>query len=340
MSTINPVVSLLVFFSLTILLYYVFRPTKGIYFLLKKNYKSKTKTIIEDILKLLYHNQVSNKNLTTNDLTDKLNYNNQLLIESISKMIENELIYMENDSFRLTELGNEYALQIVRAHRLWEKFLSEKTGFDKKEWHERAERKEHELSVDETNKLSELLGDPKYDPHGDPIPTKTGKVAPKKGVSLSELSVGAVGRIIHIEDEPEIIYKQILAEKIHLDSQIRVVENNRMRVVFHSEGEKFVLAPVVAGNITVLVLENQAVSEENIMRLSSLQENEVAKIIGLSKECRGENRRRLLDLGFVRGAIVEVDLRNPLKDPTAFLIKGTSIALRENQASKILIKKE
>ncbi|WP_428740917.1 iron dependent repressor, metal binding and dimerization domain protein [Tenacibaculum sp.] len=340
MSTVNPIVSLLVFFSLAILLYYIFRPTKGIYYLLKKNYKFKTKTIIEDILKLLYHNQVSNKKLTTNDLTDKLNYNNRLLIESISKMIESELIYMEDDSYRLTELGNEYALQIVRAHRLWEKFLSEKTGFDKKEWHQRAERKEHELSVDETNQLSELLGNPKYDPHGDPIPTKTGKIAPKKGVQLSELSVGEVGRIIHIEDEPEIIYKQILAEKIHLDSQIRVVENNRMRVVFHSEGEKFVLAPVVAGNITVLVFEDQSVSEENIMRLSSLQENEVAKIIGLSKECRGENRRRLLDLGFVRGAIVEVDLRNPLKDPTAFLIKGTSIALRENQASKILIKKE
>ena len=340
MSTASPIVSLIVFFGLAILLYYVFRPTKGIYYLLKKNYRSTTKMIIEDILKLLYHNQISNKKLTTNDLTDKLNYNNKLLIESISKMIENELIFMEGDSFRLTELGNEYALQIIRAHRLWEKFLSEKTGFDKKEWHERAEKKEHELSVDDTNRLSELLGNPKFDPHGDPIPTKTGKIAPKKGMSLSELSVGTVGKIVHIEDEPEIIYKQILAEKIHLDSQIRVVENNKMRVVFHSEGEKFVLAPVVAGNITVLVLEDQSVSEENIMRLSSLQENEVAKIIGLSKECRGENRRRLLDLGFVRGAKVEVDLRNPLKDPTAFLIKGTSIALRENQASKILIKKE
>lgn len=340
MNTVNPIVSLVVFFGILLLLYFLFRPTKGLYYLLKKTYKSDSKIIIEDILKSLYHNQISNKNLTISDLTNELNYTNHSVIESVSKMIKNELIFMEGDSFRLSELGNEYALQIVRAHRLWEKFLSEKTGFDKHEWHHRAERKEHDLSIEETNKLSELLGNPKFDPHGDPIPTKTGKIAFKKGVSLSELSVDTVGKIIHIEDEPDIIYKQILAEKIHLDSQIRVVENNTSRVVFHSEGEKFVLAPIVAGNITVLVLENNTISEENIMRLSSLKFGEKAKITGLSKECRGENRRRLLDLGFVRGAVVEIDLLNPLGDPKAFLIKGTAIALRENQSSKILIKKE
>jgi len=340
MTTFSPTTSLVVFFGIILLLYFLFRPTKGLYYLLKKTYKSDSKIIVEDILKSLYHNQISNKKLTISDLTNELNYNNHLLIEGISKMIENELIYMEGDSFRLSELGNEYALQIVRAHRLWEKFLSEKTGFDKHEWHHRAERKEHELSIEETNKLSELLGNPKFDPHGDPIPTKTGKIALKTGVSLSELSVDTIGKIIHIEDEPDIIYKQILAEKIHLDSQIREVENNTSRVVFHSEGEKFVLAPIVAGNITVLVLENNAISEQNIMRLSSLKVGEMAKIIGLSKECRGENRRRLLDLGFVKGAIIEIDLLNPLGDPKSFLIKGTAIALREDQSSKILIKKE
>jgi DtxR family Mn-dependent transcriptional regulator len=73
--------------------------------------------------------------------------------------------------------------------------------------------------------------------------------------------------------------------------------------------------------------------------LSSLKLNETALIVGLSKECRGENRRRLLDLGFVKGAKVSIDLLNPLGEPKAYLIKGTVIALRENQSSKILIKK-
>lgn len=340
MSTYSPIATLVIFLGIILLLYFTFRPTKGLYYLLKNTYRSNSKTAVEDILKLLYHNQTSNNYLTINDLTNNLNYSNQLLVESVSKMIENQLIYIEGDSFRLSELGSEYALRIVRAHRLWEKFLSEKTGFDKREWHERAEKKEHELSIDDTNKLSELLGNPKFDPHGDPIPTNTGKVAARKGVPLSKLAVNTNGRIIHIEDEPDIIYRQILAEKIHLGSQVRVIENNTTRVVFHSEGEKFVLAPIVAGNITILEMEDNTVSEENVMRLSSLRTTEEAKIIGLSKECRGESRRRLLDLGFVKGATVAIDLMNPLRDPKGFLIKGTVIALREDQASKILIKKE
>lgn len=335
----NPITALILFLGISLLLFFVFTPKNGIYFRLKKSYKQNDKTIIEDILKFLYHNQASNNSITTNDLTNALDFSNSLIIDSIKKMIERDLIYMERDAYKLTSKGNDYALQIIRAHRLWEKYLSEKTGFHKQEWHERAERKEHELNVSEINKLATLLGNPKFDPHGDPIPTNEGKIAKKTGVPLSSLKVNTIGKIIHIEDEPDIIYKQILAENIHIYSTIRVIESNNTRVVFHAEGEQFVLAPIVAGNITISVLENKSLNEENITRLPSLKINETAKIIGLSKECRGENRRRLLDLGFVKGAAVQIDLLNPLGDPKAYLIKGTAIALRKNQAAKILINK-
>lgn len=335
----TPITSLAIFFGISIALFFIFRPKKGIYFFLKSLYHQKDKTIIEDILKYLYHNQTSNNSITTIDLTNTLNFSNTLIIESLKKMMDNDLIILEKDSYKLTANGNEYALQIIRAHRLWEKYLSEKTGFHKEEWHERAEKKEHELSQSDINNLSTLLGNPKFDPHGDPIPTRKGKMVSKRGVILSSIPVNTVGKIIHIEDEPDIIYKQILAENIHLYSVIRVVENNNTRVVFHSEGEQFVLAPIVAGNITVSVLEKTEIEEDNIARLSSLKIDETAKIIGLSKESRGESRRRLLDLGFVKGATVGIDLLNPLGDPKAYLIKGTAIALRKDQAAKILINK-
>jgi len=173
-----------------------------------------------------------------------------------------------------------------------------------------------------------------------PIPTKTGKIAEVVGVALPLLPVGSMGRITHIEDEPDIIYKQILAENVHLGSFIRVVENNETRIVFHAEGEEVKLAPIVAANLTISLIENDIVLEEKIARLSSLKEYETAKIIGISKESRGESRRRLLDLGFVKGAKISIDLMNPLGEPNAYLIKGTAIALRTNQASKILIKKD
>lgn len=337
--TYNPLTALAIFFGISLLLFLVFRPKKGLYFNLKNTYRQKDKTIIEDILKFLYHNHISENTITTNDLTNALSFSNSLIIESLNKMIDNDLIFLEKDGYNLTTNGNEYALQIIRAHRLWEKYLSEKTGFHKKEWHERAEKKEHELSAAEINNLSSLLGNPKFDPHGDPIPTSKGKMMRKRGVQLSSLKVDTIGKIIHIEDEPDIIYKQILAENIHLYSTIRIIESNQTRVVFHSEGEQFVLAPIVAGNITVSVLEKTEIEEENIARLSSLQLDEKAVIVGLSKESRGESRRRLLDLGFVRGATVEIDLLNPLGDPKGYLIKGTTIALRKDQAAKILINK-
>ena len=339
MNTYNPLVALVIFFGLSLLAYLLLRPHKGWIWLIKKGSHSNDKIIVEDILKRLYHNENAGKHLNVNDIVRTMRQNDKMVIESIDVMVNQGLIRMEGDVVKLTKLGSEYALRIIRAHRLWERYLAEKTGFSKSEWHERAERKEHELSMDETNRLAYKLGNPQYDPHGDPIPTNTGKMAKLKGVPVSELQVNTIGRIINIKDKPDIIYKQILAENIHIGSIIRVVEKSATRIVFHSEGEAFKLAPILAGNITVSILEKDLSYEEDVSRLNILKKNETAKIIGISKEIRGESRRRLLDLGFVKGAEVSIDLLNPLGEPKAYLIKGTSIALRNNQASKILIKK-
>jgi DtxR family Mn-dependent transcriptional regulator len=339
MSTYNPLHALLIFIGLSILIYFLFRPAKGWFWIIKNHYKTNEKIVIEDILKLLFHSENDGKILNTNDLTRLLNFDNSLILSSIQKMTANSFILLEGEQLKLQPAGREYALRIIRMHRLWEKFLAEKTGYDKSEWHERAEQKEHELNTEETNILASKLGNPQFDPHGDPIPSNNGKMATVNGVPLSTLPINTVGKIIHIEDEPEIIYKQILAENIHIGSHIRVIENNATRVSFLSEGEEFKLAPIVAGNLTISILKKDRINEDNITRLSSLKENETATIIGISKESRGENRRRLLDLGFVKGATVNIDLLNPLGEPNAYLIKGTAIALRNNQASKILIKK-
>lgn len=335
MNTYNPKVALLVFFGVILVLFFIFNPKNGLFFKYLKARKESEKTAIEDVLKLLYHDS----NISKNTIFNELDFSHSLLLESIETMIETGLVKKEKELFSLTKDGYEYALRIIRAHRLWEKYLSEKTGFHKEEWHKRAELKEHELSSEQVENLSTLLGNPRYDPHGDPIPTKTGRIHEKKGILISDLPVFNFGKIIHIEDEPVTIYKQILAKNIHLDSQIYMKETSKNRLVFESEGEQFALTPNVAKNITVIPLDKEDVIEKDTMRLSNLENNQKAIIIGISKECRGENRRRLLDLGFVKGATVSIDLLNPLGDPKAFLIKGTAIALRNDQAVKILITK-
>ncbi len=340
MELYNPTYALFIFIAFSILIYLLFRPVKGWFWIIKNNLKTNEKTIIEDVLKQLYHNEDSGKEVNVNSLTGTLKFNNNLIVEVIGKMTNYDLVHFDGDVLKLTGSGRDYALRIVRVHRLWEKYLAEKTGFDKTDWHEMAELKEHELSHEETNLLATELGNPIYDPHGDPIPTNSGKMADVQGEFLSSLAVNSIGRIVHIEDEPDVIYKQILAENIHIGSQLRVVESNKKRVVFYAEGEEFKLAPIVAANITVAVLEKEEVIKEDIARLSSLKENEVAHILGISKESRGDRRRRLLDLGFVKGTEISIDLMSPMQDPTAYLVKGTSIALRKDQASRILIKKE
>ena len=339
MDTYNPIHALVLFFAMVGVLFVLFQPTKGWFWIIKNNFKSNEKVVIEDILKQLYHFENSGNKVDTKTLVQVLKFNNNQIIEVIKKMTVNDLIYSDSNVLKLTEAGRDYALRIVRIHRLWERYLADKTGFKKEEWHDRAEMMEHKLSHDETNTLASRLGNPKFDPHGDPIPTKTGKMAEVNGVELPLLPINSVGRITHIEDEPEIIYKQILAENIHIGSLIKVIENNPTRIVFLSEGEEFRLAPIVAANLTIALIEKEVVIEDDVARLSSLKADETAKIIGISRESRGESRRRLLDLGFVKGANIKIDLTNPLGEPNAYLIKGTSIALRKDQAAKILIKK-
>lgn len=339
MEHIHPLYALVTFTVIAAILFFVLRPEKGIYWLMRRNNISRKKIILEDILKFLYHSETTHNSINIKDLTRSLDFSDHQIIESTRQMTEHGLIRLEGDCIKLTREGNGYALQIVRAHRLWEHFLAEKTGFDKTQWHNKAELMEHELSREDTDKLAAALGHPMFDPHGDPIPTKSGKIASRKTIALSLLEPGSIGRIVHIEDEPEVIYRQILAENIHIGSQIKVIENTPSRLIFHAEGESFTLAPIVAANLSIAVLDKDEIPEDGLVRLSTLKPDERAEIAYISKEIRGERRRRLLDLGFVKGAKVEIDLPNPLGEPKAFRIKGTSIALRNNQSSKILIKK-
>lgn len=76
------------------------------------------------------------------------------------------------------------------------------------------------------------------------------------------------------------------------------------------------------------------------MRLSTLADRQQAKIVELSPNIRSEERRRLLDLGFIPGALIEVENRSPSGNPVAYRIKGAVIALRTQQTDQIYITTE
>ena len=84
-------------------------------------------------------------------------------------------------------------------------------------------------------------------------------------------------------------------------------------------------------------MANETLQTEN--RLSKLTYGEEAEILGIEDQCKGEVRRRLLDLGFVRGTRISVQNISPLSNPVAYNLRNTLIALRNEQAQCILIKK-
>ena len=246
------------------------------------------------------------------------------------------MLEISGNQFHLTDAGSKTATQIVRAHRLWERYLADATGYEEVDWHQQADRLEHKLTTADIDRLSARLGHPTHDPHGDPIPTPRGEFIPHGGIPLSDLKVQTSARIVHIEDEPDVIYAQILAEDLHPNMVVEIDEVSTNRIRFWTDDQEHVLAPIVAANISVIPLVD--ISEEKELTgvpLDTLQPGEKGKVTAISPLSRGMERRRLFDLGIIPGTEIRVEMDSPGGDPTAYRIRGSLIALRSAQAKLI-----
>lgn len=299
----------------------------------------KERILIEDALKHIHECEYRKQAPTAESLAGALSIGLEQAGELLARLESSELAGMEEGRYRLTAQGREYALHVIRAHRLYETYLARETGFSEKEWHHEAERKEHALSDAEMERMARRLGDPRFDPHGDPIPTPAGELPPLSGVSLLECPGGWEGRIAHIEDEPESVYAGIVGSGLAPGMRVRLAEIDGDVVRLNAEGRTIELSKPMAALITATELESGEQFDESISRLSNLNMGERASILGLSPACRGAERSRLLDLGVVPGTVVEMDMLSPSGNPAAYRIRGASIALRRNQAERILIKK-
>src|SRR5512137_1446501 len=92
--------------------------------------------------------------LTRRDLAAALRISNGKLGALLAEMKARELLVSESDPIVLTPQGDEHALHIIRAHRLWERYLAEETGYDASEWHQRAHDQEHQLSAADLDALA------------------------------------------------------------------------------------------------------------------------------------------------------------------------------------------
>ena len=247
--------------------------------------------------------------------------------------------FIEPENLVLTGDGREYALHILKAHRLYETYLARTSGHPESVWHQIADEREHDLTREDVKQLSEELGHPRFDPHGDPIPTSAGEMPEKCGKVLLEYSVGWVGLVVHIEDEPAELYSRISGAGITTDTVLRIDDKGTDTITLHLEGETFRFPNEVAAQITAVELKTGEKFDESIERLSRLELGEKAEVVGMSALVRGLERNRLLDLGVVPGTMTEAELRNPSGSPVGYRIRGACIALRKEQAERIRIRR-
>lgn len=126
----------------------------------------------------------------------------------------------------LTRRGRGEALRLVRRHRLIETFLLEHLGYTWQEVHEEADRLEHAVSDEFTERLADLLGHPGYDPHGDPIPTSEGVLEPDDSMPLAEAREGESVRISKVSDGSNRLL-DYLGERGLVPGRVLTVEEHR-----------------------------------------------------------------------------------------------------------------
>ncbi len=138
----------------------------------------------ENFLKYIYlYSNERASALTSGQLAEKLNVSSAAVTDMARKLGKKGLLdYKPYRSLVLSEKGRMLALKVVRKHRLWELFLHEVLGMDLLRVHEEAEKLEHNTSDFLIDEISRYLGEPDFDPHGDPIPGNKGSLPSEQDI--------------------------------------------------------------------------------------------------------------------------------------------------------------
>jgi DtxR family Mn-dependent transcriptional regulator len=210
----------------------------------------------ENYLKAIY-SQAKNgvHKITPTTIAEELRNNPASVIDMLKKLGDKKLLsYDKVKGAKLTEKGAKIAIDIVRKHRLWEVFLLEKLGYSWGDIHDIAEQLEHIRYEGLADRLDKYLGYPTYDPHGDPIPDKNGKLPATKWMPLSETEIGRKVKVVNVDDTSPDFLKYLDKQQIALNSIITVKEiqhfDKSLLIELHDKKEIYI-SPEAAKKIFV-----------------------------------------------------------------------------------------
>ncbi len=213
---------------------------------------------VENFLKAVYTLQQNSGRVSTNTLSDVLQITAPSVTDMAQRLVTSGLVdYQKYYGVLLTPAGEEIALRVLRRHRLIELYLVRELGYELHEVHTEAEELEHAVSERFIEALAKKLGEPEFDPHGDPIPAADGTFSEALPlITLVDAPVPSYAKIAHINtSNPEMI-QYLIDRGFRLDQSIQIIAQDPFEgpLTVCIEGEKRVIGYQAAECIGVLML--------------------------------------------------------------------------------------
>ena len=211
----------------------------------------------ENYLKAIYHlSNSGTQEVATNALAEAMCTKPASVSDMVKKLsVKGVVEHQPYKGVRISKVGKEKALYIIRKHRLWEVFLVDKLKFKWDEVHEVAEQLEHIRSPLLVKKLDAFLGFPRVDPHGDPIPDANGEIQNIEKTPLNKWEMQRKAKVIAVSDSDPSFLKYIDKLGIYLSAQIRILEKidfDGSLEIELDDTKRFFLSEVTASNILVI----------------------------------------------------------------------------------------
>lgn len=206
---------------------------------------------VQDYVKTIYKLQEAGP-VSTTEIAKELNVSGASVTGMLKRLSNMCLVdYSSYKGVTLTSAGEKIALEIIRFHRLLELYLKEMLGFSLEKVHEEACRLEHFISGEFVEKITELLGDPKFDPHGHPIPSREGKMRELNEVNLTEIEMNKEFTVSRLADSDPKLLAYLEELQLVPSTKITVLErapfNGPISII--ANGEEKLIGNEVASKI-------------------------------------------------------------------------------------------
>ena len=286
--------------------------------------------IAEDTLKELYYLSREQPLVDKNSLVRAAGFQPAKLPLILAELQRRGWAQGEDERVKILKPGERRAIELIRAHRLWERYLAEKEGLALPELHDDAMRREHLLTPEETDRLDAQLGFPKFDPHGDPIPPAGGDLPfHAAGSPLSGWPEHRLGLVMHVEDEPTALFNQLTLMGITPGAQVEIDERTPGRVLVWSGRQRLALTPAAAEMISVVDAPPERIP------LSEIEVGQAGRVMALGEIRTPDPQWEAL--GLKPGADIAAVRLDPLGDPITYRVNGSEIAISRAQGNQIFL---